>query len=167
MSLSSQTHEKAMSGCRVWRQAWIRHITPPPHTHTHAQVATEGMCVTALTACQCTLARLTERRWGAVESSWGTAWENLRCWSEMCAYVCLSAFSYTLPLQQGASKTRGHSDYQKSHMLVISTLTWTFSITYTVTPMQLVFGTFHKQGTSLNDLTIWFLLYKTTVNQTK
>lgn len=37
MSLSSQTHGKAMSGCRVWRQAWIRHITPPPHTHTHTR----------------------------------------------------------------------------------------------------------------------------------
>jgi len=152
-----------MSGCRVWRQAWIRHLTTPlrththTHTHTHTQVATEEMCATGLTACQCTLARLTERLWRAVESSWGTAWEDLRCLSEMCAYVCLSAFSYTLPLQQGASKTRGHSDYQKKpHVSNFNTHMNIFqhTHTHTVTPMQLVFGTFHKRGTFLSELTI-------------
>lgn len=138
--------------------------TPSKHTytHTHAQVATEGMCVTGLTACQCTLARLTERRWGAVESSWGTAWEDLRCWSEMCAYVCLSAFSYILPLQQGASKTRGHSGYQKSHVSNFNT-------------HMNIFQHIHRHSHAASiwyfpqtvfDLTIWFLLYKTTVNQT-
>ncbi len=132
-----------MSGCGVW-QAWISHLTPPPHTHTHTGSHWGDWC-DRLDSMPVYISQIDREMlrgsWIKLGDSMGGS-ETLKCVLTFVSQLSLIHFLYNRERRTAEAIVIT----KNIHMLVILTLTWTASNTHRHS-MQLVFGTFHKQST--------------------
>ncbi len=125
MSFSSQTHGKAMSGCRVW-QAWISHLKPSPHTHTGSHW---GDWCDRLDSMPVYISQIDRE---VLRGSWIKLGDSMKGSETLkCALTFVSQLSLIHFLYNKERRTaEAIVITKKIHMLVISTLTWTASNTH-------------------------------------